>query len=83
MNKLRILFTSICTAALLFIAISALAQVPPPPPDGHGQTGNREPGAPIDGGLGILLAMGAGYGGYKAYKARKKALTVDESENDE
>ena len=28
-------------------------------------------GAPIDGGLGILLAMGAAYGGKKLYKARQ------------
>ncbi|MEI6889447.1 MAG: hypothetical protein WCL03_09220 [Bacteroidota bacterium] len=45
---------------------------PPPPPGDHGSGGNQPPvGAPIDGGLGILLAMGAAYGAKKFYKARK------------
>jgi len=47
---------------------------PPLPPSEHGATGNSDPkGAPIDGGLGILLALGAGYGSLKLYKNRKKA----------
>lgn len=48
---------------------------PPPPPTGGGSGGHNlggNQGAPIDGGLGILLALGAGYGGLKFYKARKK-----------
>lgn len=43
----------------------ALAQPPPPPVN---------PSAvPIDGGLSILLAAGAGLGGYKAWKKSKEA----------
>ena len=39
---------------------------PPSPPSDHGSGGNQGPaGAPIDGGLGILLALGAVYGGKK------------------
>ncbi|MCK9422752.1 MAG: hypothetical protein M0Q38_09145 [Bacteroidales bacterium] len=54
---------------------------PPDPPSHHGETTNQAPaGAPIDGGLGILLALGAGYGGRKLYKSRKKK---EEAENDE
>ncbi len=51
--------------------ISAMADPPepPPPPSGHGQNGNAPAGAPIDGGLGILLAMGATYGGKKVWTA--------------
>jgi len=48
----------------------ALAQGPPQPPgNGHGQTGNQPPGggAPIGGGLAILLSLGAAYGGRKVY----------------
>ena len=45
---------------------------PPPPQDkpghGHGHGGH---GAPIDGGLGILLVMGVVYSGKKLYKAKK------------
>jgi hypothetical protein len=47
-------------------------QSPPDPPGNHGQSGNQEAGsnsAPIGGGLGILLALGAAYGGKKVYKA--------------
>ena len=67
--------------SLLFILSFTLtttdlsAQVPPPPPaGGHGASGNQEAGgggAPIGGGLGILLALGAAYGGKKVYKAWK------------
>ncbi len=54
------------------LSLTLFAQEPPPPPGGHGETGNQDPrGAPIDGGLGILLALGAAYGGYKIYKNKK------------
>ena len=44
----------------------------PPPPSEHGAGGNQGPaGAPIDGGLGILLVMGAVYGGKKIIQSRK------------
>lgn len=48
-----------------------MAQGPPQPPgNGHGQTENQPPGggAPIGGGLAILLSLGAAYGGGKVYK---------------
>jgi hypothetical protein len=59
----------------LIVPLSLLSQdVPPPPPDGHGhetnQTGGR--GAPIGGGLLILLGLGRAYGGFKVYQ--KKSL---------
>jgi len=41
---------------------------PPPPGPGHGQGGNPPSGAPIDGGLGILLVCGAAFGGWKYRK---------------
>jgi hypothetical protein len=43
---------------------------PPPPGGGHGGGGNQQ-GAPIDGGMTILLVLGAGYGARKLYKYRK------------
>jgi len=69
---------SLIFCALLFTN-PAMAETPaPPPPDDHGQTGNQPPvGAPIDGGLGILLAMGAVYGEIKLYNARKEKLDDD------
>ena len=61
-------------ALAIFITKPVQADPPaPPPPGGHGSTENQEPsGAPIDGGLGLLLALGAGYGGLKLYRSRKK-----------
>ncbi len=60
---------------VLFSATALLAQVPPPPPSGHGSGGNQPAnggGAPIGGGLGIMLALGAVYGGKKMYDFHKK-----------
>jgi len=56
----------------IILAEIAYPQNPPPMPGGHGQNGAPPVGAPIDGGLGILLAMGAAYGGKKLYTAWKK-----------
>ena len=47
---------------------------PPPPGGGHGQTGNQPVGgggAPIGGGIAILLSLGAAWGGKKVYQAYK------------
>lgn len=70
---LRILFTAFL---LISPGISSLAQAPPPPPrDAQSGGGGGGPvgGAPIDGGLVILLALGAAYGGKKVLGSRKKA----------
>lgn len=59
----------------LGLSFSALAQGPPPPPaDGHGVTTNEAPGggAPVGGGLAILLGLGAAWGTRKLMKARRK-----------
>ena len=46
--------------------------------------GNQAPGAPIDGGLGILLAMGAAYCGKKIYQARKnKSKEEDKADGED
>jgi hypothetical protein len=60
---------------LLFVSLSlhSFGQVPPPPPppnggpgSGHGLGGNQgAANAPIGGGIGILLALGALYSGRK------------------
>ena len=55
-----------CSLLVAFILLSQVALAQPPPP--------ATPAAvPIDGGLGILLAAGAGLGGYKAWKKSKEA----------
>ncbi len=62
------------TITLLTINISAQT---PPPPNGNGgaPSGGNTPvggGAPIAGGIGILLALGAAYGGKKVWDYFKK-----------
>ncbi|HOI31531.1 MAG TPA: hypothetical protein PLC47_02100 [Bacteroidales bacterium] len=46
---------------------------PPPPPSGHGGDTNQPAGngAPIGSGVGILLVLGAAYGGKKVWDYRK------------
>jgi hypothetical protein len=60
--------------AIFALPIISLPDPPGPPGSGGGAGGGGGPhpvGAPIDGGLGILLAIGLGYGGKKLYTARK------------
>ncbi len=61
-------------AVSLFIASTALlAQGPPDPPENPGDGGGPVGGgAPVGSGVGILLALGAAYGGRKLYKAFKE-----------
>jgi hypothetical protein len=70
----------------MFFALPLLTIADPPPPPGASGAapgGGQTPvGAPIDGGLGILLALGLGYGGRKLYDARKtKEENIAEPEN--
>lgn len=46
-----------------------IARSTPPPPPGHGQSGDQE--APLGTGLGILAVLGLAYGAKKLYDARK------------
>jgi hypothetical protein len=56
---------SLAIAALLIMSQVAMAQPPPPP--------SSPAAVPIDGGLSLLLAAGAGLGAKKAWDARKAA----------
>ena len=65
--------------ALLLGSADVFAQGPPPPPSGgHGATGNQDAGngAPIGGGLFILMGLGAAYGGRKLYLMNKEEEEV-------
>lgn len=70
-KSLAVLSVFICG---MLISASLYADPPaPPPPGGHGSENNEAPaGAPIDGGLGILLALGAGFGAKKLYALRRE-----------
>jgi len=71
MKKYIILF--VLMFSLLFLTNETFAQSTPPAD--HGASGNQTGGgAPIGGGLFILLGFGAVYGGKKLYDKRKTAL---------
>jgi hypothetical protein len=63
-------------------SILALSQVPPPPNGGNNPGGGNTPlgggGAPIGSGIGILLSLGAAYGGKKVYKVIKSQESIEE-----
>ncbi len=62
--------------AFTLLSVGAFAQVPPPPPSGHGSGGNQPAsggGAPVGSGIGILMALGAAYGGKKVYQEYKSS----------
>lgn len=75
MKKIKLVCILIAIFALPFVSLSDPPGPPAPPGSGQpgsGQGGGQDPvGAPIDGGIGILLALGLGYGGKKIYAARK------------
>lgn len=74
--------TLIILILIMGFSISSLmlmAQDPPPPPsEGHGQNDNQLPGggAPLTGGIGILLLLCSAYGGYKIFRAAGKPSTL-------
>ena len=80
MKKLKLILVLFSIMALPLLSLS---DVPPPPngTGGGGPGGGGTPvGAPIDGGMGILLALGLAYGGKKLYDMRKDKL-AQESED--
>ena len=61
---------------VVFLGITSLCKAlpPPPPPPGGGDTPGcwPPPCIPIDGGISLLIAAGAIYGGRKLYGSRKE-----------
>ena len=73
------LLRSFVIILLVSIAYSVEASSPPPPPGGSSGSGNvygnsLGAGAPIAGGLFILLGLAAAYGGRKIIQLRKEDL---------
>jgi len=74
------IFRNITLICLLLLGSATINNVladdptaPPPPPGAHGASGDQPGnGAPIDGGLSVLLVLGAAYGAKKIYTVRKK-----------
>jgi hypothetical protein len=75
-NRVIIKMLSLFILVWIFSVTSATAQSQPPPaPDTHGGANNVPGGgAPIGGGLTLLLAMGAAYGAKKVYQFKNKQL---------
>ena len=70
MKKFRSL---LIIAMLAVLPVLSFAQPPVPNQNGNGSSvGNTPVGAPIDGGLSILLLLGLGYGASKTLKTDKK-----------
>jgi hypothetical protein len=72
---------------LILLAIFTLPLVSLPDPPGPPGSGTAGPGggptpvgAPIDGGMGILLALGLAYGGKKLYAMRKEKAEPETEE---
>ncbi len=61
---------------LVFSILPQIAHTQPDPPGGHGSDQDVNPGggAPIDGGLTIMIALGVGYGLGKLYELQMKKL---------
>jgi hypothetical protein len=72
-----IFLTTVFVLSLLTSTISVNAQEPPHPPTiGHGANGNQAPaGAPLDGGIGVLLALGIAFGTRKTILLNEKRNT--------
>jgi uncharacterized protein HemX len=71
----------IAVFALMVLPLMSIGQVPPPP-NQHGETTNQAPGtqggAPIAGGVGMLVAMGLAYAGKRVYDYRKNQKDEDD-----
>lgn len=66
-------FSRVALLAILSLPVAALAQDAPFPDDSAPCGGPfGDPCVPIDGGLGILIAAGAAFGGKKAYDLSRK-----------
>ena len=72
-NRFKILVIGLTLGFIIGFSAIGFTQ-PPPPPAGHGSSGDQSPGgtAPIGSGLVILLGLGAAYGGKKIFQAWRK-----------
>jgi hypothetical protein len=53
------------------LCLSNQLMAQPLPPQGHGSTGDQADGAPLDGGISLLLLLSAAYGGKRIHQFRK------------
>jgi hypothetical protein len=73
-NMKKAIKSILISGVFLTLPMLSLAQTPPHPNGGGGLGGGNTPvggGGPIDGGLSILLLLGAAYGSRKIYQMKK------------
>ena len=70
MKRFSKLLIPFCFLIVFFIFIPSIVQADP----GGGGCDPLDPGCPIDGGLAVLLAVGAGYGIKKVMNAHKSGI---------
>ena len=72
-NTINNIIKTFAILLLVGTAYTVSAQPPPPPGSNDNNDGNKlDGGAPISGGLYILLGLGVAYGGRKVYDLRNK-----------
>ena len=82
--KRYLLKITVILSFLVLPALTALADTPdapPPDPGGDPGGGGTPVGAPIDGGLTILLALGIGYGIKQRLAAKDQPSSSDLTQN--
>jgi hypothetical protein len=72
-NSTKTILFSLILIGFITFAKTTSAQAPPPPPAEKGTNSNKAPSAPLDSGLGVIIAMVAGFGAWKMYKKLHKA----------
>ena len=70
---------TLLVAGMCIAGSQLLAQGPPTPPGNPNEGGGPVGGsAPLTGGIGILMSLGAAYGGKKVYTAFKNREAIEE-----
>jgi hypothetical protein len=71
-NTLKFLYVLLISVASFAWSTSSNAQGPPPPPGENGKGTSNNQGAPIDGGLTVMLLFATGVAGREWYLTRKR-----------
>jgi hypothetical protein len=78
-KSLKSLIISLVISCFIAFAYTSTAQEPPHPPTEKGTEYNHGPanGAPVGGGVYILLVLAAAYGAYQMYRTRSRESVTE------